>query len=211
MDYQGNTDKSKELKGEKQVEKVVTGEVIRKPEPIGRKFKNIFFGGDVKSAGKFVWADVMLPAFRDLLVDAIINGAKGVIYGESRYRRRDAEYRPRVSYNNPVTRIYPRGEPRDIRPSRAYLPDQPHRFRQPEKLDRQDVILARKEDAEVVVERLIDIIDKFEVASLADFYDLVGLTSSHIDNKWGWTYLGNADIRQTRDGYVIDLPPLEAI
>jgi len=44
-------------------------------------------------------------------------------------------------------------------------------------------------------------------------YDLVGLSSlsTHVDNKWGWAILQNVDIRQTREGYVIDLPLPEAI
>jgi len=62
-----------------------------------------------------------------------------------------------------------------------------------------------------VVERLIDILDKYEVVSLADLYDLLGLPTSPIDNKWGWTVLKQVEIRQTREGYLIELPPLEEI
>lgn len=213
MDYQGNSDKEKEAKGEKQVVKVVTGEVIVKPDGIGTKFRRIFFGGDARSAGRFVLADVMLPAARDMVVDAVINGVKGVIYGDPTYRRRSAEYRPRVQYSNPINRPLYRDMREDHRASRTgpYLPDQPHPYRGPEKAERQQIVIARKEDAERVVERLIDIIDQYQVASLADLYDLVGLPSSHIDNKWGWTVMNTAEIRQTRDGYIIDLPGLEAI
>jgi hypothetical protein len=209
MDYQGNTDKEREAKGDKQIIKVVTGEVIQKPESVGKKFKNIFFGGDLKTSARFVAADVMLPAFRDLLVDAIVNGAKGVIYGDSRFRRRDAEYRPRVQYSNPINRPSYR-DVRD-RERRPFLPDQPHPYRHQNRIDRADVFLEKKEDAEVVVERLIDIIDQYQVASLADYYSLLGEPSSPIDNKWGWYSLNSVDIRQTRDGYCIELPPLEAI
>jgi hypothetical protein len=208
MDYQGNTDKEKMLKGEKQIVKVVTGEVIRKPESLGRKFKNVFFGGDLKTSARFVAADVLLPAFRDLLVDAIVNGAKGVIYGDSTFRRRTAEPRPRTQYSNPINRttVYS-GEPT----RRAYLPDQPHAYRHQNQIPRDELIIQNRYDAERIVERLIDIVDKYEVASLADYYDLAGLSSSHTDNKWGWTTFNSAEIRQTRDGYVIDLPPIEAI
>lgn len=210
MDYQGNTDKEKDAKGDKRIVKVVTGEVIRKPESLGRKFRNVFFGGDIKASARFVAADVMLPAFRDLLVDAIVNGAKGVIYGDTTFRRRTPEMRPRVQYSNPINRPSYR-DTRDPRERRPYLPDQPHPYRNQMHIDRQEVVLARKEDAEIVVERLIDVVDKFEVASLADYYELVGLPSSHVDHKWGWTYLNDIEIRQTRDGYIIDLPPLEVI
>ncbi|MET0466309.1 MAG: hypothetical protein ABW007_24335 [Chitinophagaceae bacterium] len=209
MDYQGNSDKEKAAKGDKQIVKVVTGEVSLKPESVGRKFKKIFFGGDLKTSAKFVAADVMLPAFRNLLLDAIINGARGVIHGDTTYRQRSPEYRPTVNYSNPIRRsmtMY-----RDSRDRRPYLPDQPHPYRNQGNVDRSDIIFEKKSDAELVVERLIDIVDKFEVASLADYYDLCGVPSSHVDNKWGWTYLNKVDINSNRDGFYIELPPLEVI
>jgi hypothetical protein len=214
MDYQGNPNKDKEKIPEKKIEKVVTGEVINKPKSIGRKFKDIFFGGELKAATRFVAADVILPAFRDLLVGAITEGTRRVVYGESMYRRRPYEYRPRVSYNNPVSRpytaySYPR-DPRDPR-DRPNLPDQPSRSWRQDRPESNEIILSQRTDAELVVERLIDIIEKYEVASLADLYDLIGQPSSPIDNKWGWTYLRNVEVRQVREGYLIDLPPLEAV
>jgi hypothetical protein len=85
-----------------------------------------------------------------------------------------------------------------------------HPYRQT-KRESNDLVFASRPEAELVVERLIDIIDKYDVASLADLYDLVGLPTAHTDNKWGWTYLNNVEIRQIRDGYLVDLPALEAI
>lgn len=217
MDYQGNPnkDKEKDKKPEKKIEKVVTGEVITKPKSIGQKFKSIFFGGDLKAATRYVAADVILPALRDTLVDAITNGARRMVYGESMYRRhRPFEYRPTVSYNNPIqTRsyasyAYPR-DPRDPR-DRANLPDQPNRYRQ-ERPENNPIIIAKRSDAESVVERLYDVLETYEVVSLADFYDMLGWKASPIDNNWGWTQLRNIEIRQVREGYLIDLPPVEVI
>jgi hypothetical protein len=210
MDYQGNPNKDKEKKPAKQIEKVVTGEAVQKPKSIGRKFKDIFFGGNVKASARFVTADVILPAFRDLLVDAISNGARRVVYGESMYRsRRPTDYRPRVQYSNPINPMY-RNDPRyDTRP-RANLPDQRNPYRT-ERRDANDIVLESKMDADRVVESLFEIVDKYEVASLADLYDLLGWQSSHTDNKWGWTQLNNIEVRQVRDGYLIDLPPLESV
>jgi hypothetical protein len=218
MDYTGNTnkDRDKEKIPEKKIEKVVTGEVINKPKPVGRKFKDIFFGGNLTTASKFVIADIFYPALRNLVWDMISEGSKRVIFGEGRAPyHRPFEYRPRVSYNNPIqTRSYssysyPR-DPRDPR-DRANLPDQPNRWRPERPNNVNEIILANKSDAENVVEGLIDIIEKYEVASLADLYDLIGLPTSPVDNKWGWTYLRNIEIRQVRDGYLIDLPQLEAV
>ena len=210
MEYGGNTDKSKEIKKpEKQIEKVITGEVSQKPKSIGRKFKDVFFGGDLKTASRYVLGDVLLPAFRNLLWDSISKGSERVIFGESLYNRRPPSYPTRVQYNNPIHRRDPRELSREVG-SRPFLPDQPHPNRVV-KRESNDIVLASKEDAERIVEQLIDIIDQYEVVSWADLCALVGWPASPIDNKWGWTYLTNTEIRQTREGYVIDLPQMEAI
>jgi hypothetical protein len=213
LDYQGNTRKERDREKtdkkvkEKHITKVVTGEVVQKPKGIGRKFKEIFFGGDAKQAVKFVSADVLLPALRNLLVDMVTKGAERMVYGESSYRRRppSINYGARYQLNSPFNR-----DPRYDSPMRPTTLGPPPRTRQ-NRHDMNDVILGTKEEAELVVERLIDILDKYDVAALADLYDLLGLETSHIDNKWGWTYLGNVQVRQIRQGYLLELPPLEEI
>jgi len=205
MDYQGNTNKDKEPKIEKkpEIEKVVTGEVVQKPKPLTRKFKETFFGGDLKMSMRYVAGDVMLPALRNLIVDMTTKGMERIVFGESLYRRRPTEYRSRVQYNNPIYRP----DPREL--SRGRLPDQrPYRTN---RRDMNEIFVEDRGEAELVVERLIDIIDKYEVVSVADLLDLLGQPSVHTDNKWGWTYLKNIEIRQTRDGYLIDLPAPEEI
>lgn len=207
MDYAGNSKKDK-IKPEipdKKIEKVVTGEVVQKQKGIGYKFKDTFFGGDSKQVARFVAGDVLLPALRNLLVDMITKGTERMIYGERDTRRRD----PRVTNYGAHYSLNPSARsPFDPRTSN--LPTTPPRGR----INRHefgDIVLANREEAELVIERLCDILDKYDVASLADLYDLLGLQTSHIDNKWGWTFLGNIPIRQIRQGFLIDLPPLEEI
>lgn len=208
MDYQSNANKNKEqpLENQPKVEKIVTGEVIQKPKSVGRKFKNIFFGGDAKAALRFVSSDVLLPALRSLIVDMTSKGIERVVYGESSYRRRPAEYRPRIQYNTPI--YYRPQDPRDQR--YANLPDQarPYRTRRREP---NDFIVGTRQEADEIVEDLINAIDKYQVVSLADLYVKLGLETSYVDQKWGWTYLNNIEVRQHPQGYLIDLPPLEEI
>ena len=54
---------------------------------------------------------------------------------------------------------------------------------------------------------LDDLIDQYGVVSVADLYDLVGLTSTnYTDNKYGWTDLRHAEVRRDRDGYLLRMP-----
>lgn len=207
MDYQGNTDKSKEREPrvEKHVEKVVTGEVIERPKPLGKRFRNIFLGGNLRTAMSYVGADILLPALRNLIVDVVSKGTERVVLGESRYRSRPVTYNTsRTIYNSPINRAR---DPRD----RPYLPDQ-RRTREPTPRGlNNDVIIASREEANLVAETLLEIVNKYDVASLADFYDLLGLPTRYTDNQWGWTQLNSVEVRQHRDGWVIDLPQLEEI
>jgi hypothetical protein len=54
-------------------------------------------------------------------------------------------------------------------------------------------------------------LEMYEVVSVADLNDLVGFETSYVDQKWGWTYLGNARVRPIREGFLVDLPPAEPI
>ena len=209
MDYKGNADKAKEPKPEKKIVKVITGEVVRKPKPVAKRMRDTFFGGDFKIAMAYVAGDVLLPALRNLLWDSISKGSERVIFGDSRFRSRPTEMRPRVSYNNPALPRAPiYADPRDRGP--IHLPGQPPRYRNNVR-SFSDIILVNRSDAETVVELLYDILEKYEVVSLADLYDSLEQPTSPIDNKWGWTALRNVEIRQVREGYLIELPPLEEI
>lgn len=202
-DYASNSNKKKQEKKQRP-EKIVQGEIIQKERTFGQKLKHIFFGGEFKSAAKYIAADVLLPAARNLVVDATTKGIERMVYGETYHRRHRIERgRPQIQYNNPIRRGF---DPRE----RVMLPDQP-----PRPIGRAhqtgDIILADRTEAELVLERLTDILDKYEVVSLMDLYDLLGLESKHTDDKWGWTWLGNAHVTQVRQGYLLELPPVEEI
>jgi hypothetical protein len=210
-DYAANSKKSKEVKRPEReaLEPVVTGEVVQKQKGLGRKFKDTFLGGDAKHAAQFVTADVILPALRNLIVDMTSKGIERLVYGESNFRRRGT---PGTHYN--YSARYQAGAHPAIREAidigsrmSASLPARGRANRH----DIADIIISDLNEAELVLERMIDVLEKYDVVSLADFYELLGEPVNTIDNKWGWTNLGGAQIRQIRQGYLIDLPPVEAI
>lgn len=207
MDYSGNSNKDKQLPGAELTskpvaEKIVTGEVIKKKPSLGHRFKTVFFGGDFGEAARYIAGDVLLPAVRNLFVDMATKGAERVFYGESRPRRPGAfSYPSRIQYNSPVVRTDPRGPVR--------LPDQgPRASRQ---RDPSELILASRDEAELVLERMSDIADQYGTASVADLYGLTGEAISHIDQKWGWTSLVAGEVRQVREGWLLYLPQPEEI
>ena len=51
-----------------------------------------------------------------------------------------------------------------------------------------------------------ELLEDYKMVSVADLYDLVGITGKVTDNNFGWTDLRNASVTRDRDGYLINLP-----
>lgn len=206
MDYQGNAKKAQGPEitptASKKIEKVVTGELVTKKKPLGRKIKDLFIDGDAKSTLSYVAMSVLLPAARNMIMDASTKGIERMLYGDRAIQRRNFGSSPsRYSYNMPVQR------------ARDPLTNPPLGMRttQTARQNRDDIILTSKEEAELVLQSMFDIVNQYEAVSVADLNELVGLPLSPIDNKWGWTYLAGAAVRQVREGYLLDLPAAEPI
>lgn len=210
IDYTGNADKEKavaEDKPEKVVEKIVETKVIVKKKGIGQKIKNLFAEADFRGVVHYVAVDVLIPAARNMIVDGATEGIHRIIYGERRGPRSmygGGPSGPRISYSTPVNRS---GSPLS-----RHAPPQSERLgARMSRHIRDDFILVSRSEADLVLERLGDIIDSYQVASVADLKDLMGVPSTHVDQKWGWTFVGDAAVRQVRDGFIIDLPPEEPL
>lgn len=204
-DYQSNSKKRKEAESTtpKVVERVVVSDVIIQKKSVGRKFKDLFIAADIRTVIHYVATDVLLPAAKNMLWDSLSKGGERMIFGDSAVRRRNFGSGPRITYNNPINRGY--------EPSSSRYAPRPSSEPRGSRHIRDDFLLSTREEAELVLERMNDIIDNYDVVSLADLNDLVGLPTTHVDNKWGWSSLGNVQIRQIREGFLIDFPPSEAI
>lgn len=208
MDYQGNSkrDQEKEAKEKppaKELKKVVTGEVTTKKKGIGRKFKELVVEADFRSVIGYIMTDILIPAAKNMIVDSAAKGAERMVFGDSGTRRRGIGGGSRISYDR-ITRSGVGGSPLRGAPAIERGPRSTRHARE-------DFIISSRKEAEEVLELMNDIIDNYEVVSVSDLNELVGYPSSHVDNKWGWTFLGDVQIRQIREGYLIDLPPAEPI
>ena len=208
QDYQSNSNKKKsEIEPKpKVVEQVTTKSARVQKKTIGRKFKELFIEADFKSVSQYVFIEVLLPAARNAIVDATSKGVERMMYGESVSRSRTIRASgPRITYNSPISRSAPT-DPRNRYQRRSTNDISSNRRANHE------VIISSREEAELVLDRMNDILDSYEAVSLSDLYELVGLPSNaHVDNKWGWISLGGVPIRQVREGYLIEFPPMEPL
>ena len=193
MDQKPNSHKYKEeqknLPAErKKVEKVVTGKVKTKKKSEVSKFKHVFISEDVSNVKSYILMDVLIPAAKKAISDIVSNGIDMILYGETRGRKSSsgASY---VSYRD----YSRRDDRRDTSRTRTGY-------------DYDDIILETRGEAEDVLERMNELIDTYDVVSVADLYDLVGKSCNYTDNKYGWTNIRNAEPIRVRDGYLLKMP-----
>jgi hypothetical protein len=211
MEYPSNSQKRKQPEPEpKVIQQVVTGEVIRKKPSLGKRFKETFIGGDAQSVWMYVAYDILIPAVKDTLSDAVSMGIERMLFGEgrspSRRGRASSPYQPgRVNYSSfsrPSSTPANRYQKEESRPMSR-------RARGSHNFD--EIVLETRAEAVEVVDRLIDLIDQYNVASVSDLYELLGVTSDFPDEKFGWYDLRAAKVSRTREGYLLDLPRPEVL
>jgi hypothetical protein len=192
-DYRKNSSKAKaeaeEKTSGKKVEKVVKGSAKPKKKSELRKIADAFIQEDVGTVRNYIFGEVLVPAIKKTFADIVTNALDMFLWGKggSRRPRSSAE---RISYRNYYDS--PRRTTRESERRRSY--------------DYDDIILDSREEADQVLARMEELLDDYNMVSVADFYDLVGITGKTTDNHYGWTDLRDASVVRDRDGYLIKLP-----
>jgi len=190
----------------KKIERVIEGEVVRRKKSLGKRFKETFIEGAPKDVWGYVFFDVLVPQSKDIVSDVISSFIERMIYGDShrggrRSRSRHGSSYGHVDYEN----RYSSGSSRRREESRGMS----RKGRATHDFD--EIILETRVEAEEVIDRLFNRIEEFGTVSVADLYDMVGITSSYIDLKWGWMDFRGARVNHIRGGYLLDLPKPEPI
>lgn len=211
MDYPSNSHKAREQeeapREDKKIDKVVTGQVTRRKQPLGRRLADTFVGGDARGVWSYVLFEVLVPAAKDMVADAAGQAVERTLFGETRGGGRRPGFRRGggqngyVSYNTFSRRESERADPRGR--------DMSRRARSSHDFD--EIILATRAEANEVIDRMFDLVSQYEQATVADLYDLVGISSSFQDHKWGWTDIRGAGATKIRGGYLLDLPRPEPL
>ncbi len=190
-----------------EVKRITTGEVVRRKTPLGRRMTQNLFGGDVQNVWGYVFGEVLIPAARDTFVEAITGGVERMIFGESGHRgsRRSSRSGGYTAYNRYSSAPSRRDKDRDRDDRR----DISRRARATHSFD--EIIIDSRTEAQEILVSLDQMIERYDAASVAHLYEMVGSSSSFTDQKWGWTDLRNARVQRVRDGYLLDLPRPEPI
>lgn len=191
-----------------EVKRVTTGEVVRRKPPLSRRMAQSLVGGNVENVWGYVFGELLIPAVRDMISEAGRGLIDGVIYGESHSRSSHrggrgggAGYTAYNRYSSPPARR--EGRDRDDRRDISRRARATHSF--------DEIIIDSRVEAEEVLRSLDHMIERYEAASVAHLYEMLGISSSFTDQKWGWTSLRDARVQRVREGYLLDLPRPEPI
>lgn len=191
-DYKSNSHASKEKeknREEKKVEKIISGNAKAKKKSEFSKFADVFVSEDAGNVKSYILMDVLVPAVKKAISDIVTNGIDMLLYGETGVHKRNGAS-SKVSYRSYYDRSNRSSSSSRTRSGYSY----------------DDIILDNRGEAEEVLSRMDEIVATYGTVSVADLYDLVGITGAYTDNKYGWTDIRSASVVGVRDGYMIKLP-----
>lgn len=209
VDYPSNSRKSREAPNTtapdpKNVEKIITGKVLRKKKRLRQRVSHSLFAEDSGGSEgilEYVIIEVLIPAAKNMLYDAGSMGLERALYGA---------FRPKSRADRPGSGYVPYNRVKRS-PSAAEYGQHVLSPRTKARHEFDDLILATRGEAEEVLDQLIELIELYDQATIADLYSLVGLSGEFTDNKWGWYDLSSASVRHVRGGYMLVLPRTQAI
>jgi hypothetical protein len=192
--------------GEKVIKKIVKGGAIKRKKTLGSRFREAIGGKDGQSITDYLITEVLGPAFKDMVTDAVIQGVERLVYGEAQHTtRRNVNRRGPVGSSNHISYNRYSTTPRETAgPRMSPRGRASHDFG--------EIELRTRAQAEATIAQMQEFIDRFGHTSVADLYEMVDLDAEFTDEKWGWHDLYGADVRRTRSGtYILILPRTEPI
>lgn len=190
-EYQSNSHKSREAQQVKKVERVINGSAHTKKKSEMKKFVDTFVQEDAGNIATHILMDVLAPAIKKALSDIVKDGIDMLLYGDTT-RSRKGGNSSHINYG----RYY-----EEDREKRTYSNGYRNGF------DYDDIAFETRGDAEMVLDSMNEIIDQYQIVSVADLYDLAGVPSNNYTaNKYGWTNIDGTKIVRVREDYFLRLP-----
>ena len=149
---------------------------------------------DVENAGSYILSNMIVPGIRDgffSVLRGILDYWSGGV-GGPKFTTSSGIRTQRYSYNQLYNRRNAAPPESSSTPAQRYAYD--------------DIVVPTIAEAEEVIAALKDIIRVYQVARVADLFDLVGVTGSYTDNNYGWPNLDRAGYQRVSGGYLLTFP-----
>lgn len=178
--------------------KALTSKVTKEKPPAMSRLRKLFVPGDVKDVKSYLINSVIIPGFQN----AILGMIEIAFFGRaSGWRGGSSPIRGGTNYSYISTGQATYTGPTVTNRDRVTNNFSNLRFTGPNAY----------QEVEDVISTLIDYVDRYGQATVADFYTLCGVGADQItdmDGRWGWKgKFRKLESRVVRDGYVIDVEP----
>lgn len=169
---------------------VTQDSIVSTKKPLLQRFKEGLFGDEV-------FDNVIIPAVGNMILDSL----EMMFFHRTGYRNNYQQPPQNYTYN------YGYGynsQPYMPQPSYQYN-QQPQQYVQ-NKVDYHNIILRSKQDADAVLNQMIDRIRSYGAVSIADLFDLIQVPGEYTDNNWGWRDARYFGVRRVAKGFLLVLP-----
>ena len=170
------------------VEKVISGEATTRKRSGIARMSDVFISEDVRTVKNRIFMDVIVPGIKNVIADIVTRGIQMILYGDT--VRPNQAPGARYNYGSCFNSASQQKPPTVNTVSYGY----------------DDPIVHSRGDAERILQEMAEIIQEYKSASIADLYDLCGITGRPTDMNYGWTELGGARPVLVPGGYLIQMP-----
>lgn len=187
-----------EVVEKKEPEKVTAVANARIKKNKWQEFASAFFEEDIQDVKGYIFKEVFVKGVKDIIFEAFrafwYPGGGGGRRSGSGVRRAHTSYdsyyddRNVTSYK-PVQRAVPRTSSFDI----------------------QSIVFDSRKQAQDVLDRMVDDLEKYGRVTVSRLYDYSGLTPPSTSNKFGWYSLNGSEPVTVDDGYGLRLPKPEQV
>lgn len=188
---------------DKQIEKIIEGEAtVRKPSRL-KRLRQSFIMGDASSVGEHVFWNLLIPSAKDAVADMGRTFIDMMIFGERRNHLGGGAptsgfgSNSRINYGGISTGSRLVLKPAQHSPANEFVR---------ERFNPNEIIVPTRAEAEGIITKMFEVLEKYKAVTVADLYRMVGVTADYTDNRWGWTNLDAADVRRVSEGVLLVLP-----
>lgn len=209
MNVNEEVEQTEEFAEKKPMESIVGKKPTKAKQSLMGRFINGLAGPEgLPGVGSYVNEEIIKPAIKNIIVDAVTSGINAVVYGD-KGAPRGGGYRPGSSHrggHRPTTNYSGNYRGAPVEASERVVA-------RTARTGVTDYILEDRVEAAQVLTSLTEYADRYNSVSVADYYDSIGITPQFTDNNHGWTIetIVRASIVPVRGGYVIKFPPVEVL
>lgn len=189
---------------EKKFSKVTTGKVTVKKKSNAKKLADVFILGDMEQVKQSLINDLLIPGTKNLLYN-IANTALSMLFFNNQrpmngyWQPNQYQQPPRPYQTTSYSSFYTQNQYQQQAPVQSGYSQN------------QEIVFGSRVDAENVLDQMNGALATYGQVSVADFYDLMGITTSYVDYSYGWYNLSGAHVRAVNGGFVIDFPRAAAL